>query len=264
MSRFLVRGCPKQNALPGTGIPMENFAARGGEASFSRFAGAVLRRLRRHSGQLRMESTGMRSRSRGHKIQTTTKPSDNLNYDRTTPGKMHTAAPIGRTAKYSVGSDAGRSHARLAVTTPLPGGVSALRYPTAQRPGSGRDSRNQPGRGKPEAPVGSPANERSNRTLVWGDTGSRAAESKQNDVTGSLARAISALSCFAMSPLPRLSSLGVRILSARCRVVPERPQNVRLHGQAVGLSSRLAASACLPRRDASRARRVGSAPTSPY
>jgi hypothetical protein len=117
-----------------------------------------------------------------HKIQTTTKPSDNLNYDRTTPGKGHTAAPIGRTAKYSVGSDAGRAHARLAVTTPLPGGVSALRYPTAQRPGSGRDSRNQPGRGKPEAPVGSPANERSNRTLVWGDTGSGAAEFKANDV----------------------------------------------------------------------------------
>jgi hypothetical protein len=182
---LFVRGCPKQNALPGTGIPMENFAARGGEASFSGFAGAVLRRLRRHSGHLCMELTGMRSRSCCHKIQTTTNPNEHLNYDRTTAGKGLSAAPIGRAVKYFLGSDASRAHARLAVTPPLPGGVSALRYPTAQRSGSGRDSRNQPGHRKPEAPVGSPANERGNRTLVWGETGSGAAESKQNDVNES-------------------------------------------------------------------------------
>jgi hypothetical protein len=59
-------------------------------------------------------------------IKATSKPDVKLNYDRTTPDKGHLGAFIGRAEKYSVWSDAGSAHARLAVTAELSGGVSAL------------------------------------------------------------------------------------------------------------------------------------------
>jgi hypothetical protein len=66
----------------------------------------------------------------------------NFKYDRTTPGKGPSGAFVDCAAKHSVGSDAGRADARLAVTSELSRGISPLRHPTTQRRGSGGDSRN--------------------------------------------------------------------------------------------------------------------------
>lgn len=82
----------------------------------------------------------------------------NFNCDRTAPGKGPSGAFVDRAAKYSVGSDAGRADARLAVTSELSRGISPLRHPTTQCCGGGGDSRNQPKRRQAKAPSGSPTN----------------------------------------------------------------------------------------------------------
>jgi predicted DNA-binding protein (UPF0251 family) len=55
---------PRQNAVLGACVPMKDYAARGGEASFFDFAGAVFRRLRRHSGHLCTDLTSTHVRDR--------------------------------------------------------------------------------------------------------------------------------------------------------------------------------------------------------